>query len=107
MEMESAALFMRMLGALLLVLGAIFTAAWCMKRFGVTVTGRRQGGRIELIETRALGPKRHLHLVRCCGGLFLIGSGGDGLSLLSTIREPQGSDFEKLLSEAEEAAEQG
>lgn len=96
--MESAGLFIRMLGALMLVLGAIFTAAWCLRRFGTGMMGRKKGRSIELMETLSLGPKRQLHLVRCCGGIFLIGSGSEGLSLVSTIKEaPSGGPFEDLL----------
>jgi flagellar biogenesis protein FliO len=43
----------------------------------------------ELVEATPLGGKRFLYLIRVADRLLVVGAGGEGLELLSEIRDPE------------------
>ncbi len=80
-------LLMRTLGALLLIVGLIAAAGWGLRRFGGSRFGVAQNESPELVvlHTVALGDRRSLSVIRFGERTLLIGSSGQGITLLDTI----------------------
>jgi flagellar biogenesis protein FliO len=80
---------MRMLGALLLVLGLMAVGLWAVRRYNLRLPGRiggHQPGRIELVERTALDARRSVALLRRDGREHLILIAPEGnLVIESTI----------------------
>jgi len=74
-------LYVRTVGALILVLGLIFAALWAVRRFGLGGMGMRPLARrrLALVEALPLDAKHRLLLVRRDGieHLLLVGGGTD------------------------------
>ena len=79
----------RVVGSLAIVVGLIFVTMIVLKRVlggsKAPTTTRKVS---ELVEVTQLGGKRHLYLIRVADRLLVVGAGGDHLSLLSEIRDP-------------------
>ncbi|GEM_PF-1853355 len=93
-QMDSLTLFLKMAGALAVILGGIFCLAWSVKLILPGMQIKKTGGRIKLIETLHLAPKKQLHLVTVQGKTMLLGSSEQGITLLSEIEtgiRPSGS----------------
>ena len=71
---------------LLLVLGLIFALAWLLRR--VQQAGPRQGQVIELIGSRALGPRDRLMLVQVGNEQILLGLSPGTITALHVLKEP-------------------
>ena len=71
---------------LLLVLGLIFALAWVLRR--VQQGGARQGQVIELISSRALGPRDRLVLVQVGNEQILLGLTPGRITPLHVLKEP-------------------
>ncbi len=98
--MDTFELVAKMTGALAIILGVLFMAAYLLKRFGlVSQAGRK--GLIEVIENRPLLPKRHVSLVRVAGKYFLLGSTDQSVSLLGSIDGKDIQSFQEILSDKE------
>ncbi|MFW6108486.1 MAG: FliO/MopB family protein [bacterium] len=85
-----AALAGRTIGSLAVVIGLIFVTGLVLRRYmsgGKAPTTSRKVS--ELVEVTPLGSKRYLYLIRVADRLLVVGAGGDGLSLLSEIRDPE------------------
>ncbi|MCX6640538.1 MAG: flagellar biosynthetic protein FliO [bacterium] len=79
-------------GALLLVLALILLIAWAAKRYLHFLP--RSGGKeeqIRLLSTRALGPKRAVHLLEVDGRKLLIGSAEGSVNLIKDLSPQQES----------------
>lgn len=78
--------FLQMLASLGIVVGMIFVARYLVTRF-------QKGGlspgsvpkHVRVVESRFLGPKKSLILVEVGGEYLLLGSTGDGVSLIKQI----------------------
>ncbi len=78
---------------LLAIWGAIVAMRWWVRRqAGASDTTAR---RLELLETRSLGPNRALHLVRVGGRAVLIGATTERISALLAVDDP--AEVERLL----------
>lgn len=71
---------------LLLVLGLIFALAWLLRR--VQRAGPQQGQLIELISSRALGPRDRLVLVQVGNEQILLGLTPGRITPLHVLKEP-------------------
>ena len=71
---------------LLLVLGLIFFLAWLLRR--VQQAGPRQAQVIELIGSRALGPRDRLVLVQVGNEQILLGLSPGTITALHVLKEP-------------------
>ncbi|MDF2641141.1 MAG: fliO [Pseudomonas sp.] len=78
-------LFQLLLG-LLLVIGLIFVLAWVMRR--VQRVGPNSGQLIELISSRALGPRDRLMLVQVGNEQILLGITPGRITPLHVLKEP-------------------
>lgn len=87
---------MRVVGALVLVIGLMLLLyALAKKRFKL-LPGHRQGA-IQVIEMRYLAPKKAVALVKVRGQELLLGVGQEQVSLLHTIEQDQ--PFERTLQQ--------
>ncbi len=97
--MDTLELIAKMTGALSLILGAMFLIVLLLRRLGLVVnTGQK--GMIEVVENKAILPKRYISLVKVAGNYYLIGSTEQGITLLASI-DSQGlkRGFDELLSD--------
>ena len=102
--MDSFELIVKMAGALALILGLMFLVAFMLRRFGLVAQGASKG-LIEVIENRAILPKRHISLVRVAGSYFLIGSTEQGITLLGSMKGENLEGFSQVLSREVEKAQ--
>ncbi len=87
---------------LLAIWGAILAMRWWVRRQSGAADSPAH--RLELLETRTLGPNRALHLVRVGGRAVLIGATAEHISALLAVDDP--AEVERLL-EVEEAPSAG
>ncbi len=102
--MDVFELIVKMAGALALILGLMFLVAFILRRFGLVAQGASKG-LIEVIENRAILPKRHISLVRVAGSYFLIGSTEQGITLLGSMKGENLEGFNQVLSREVEKAQ--
>ena len=80
----------RVIGSLAVVTGLIVVTGLVLRRYvggsKAPTTSRKVS---ELVEVTPLGGKRYLYLIRVADRLLVVGAGGDRLSLLSEIRDPE------------------
>ncbi len=86
---------------LVIVWGAVMVMRWYVRRTS-GVTGGGGGRQLQVLETRALGPNRSLHLVRLGGRAVLLGVTPERINRLLEIDDP---DEVERLSEAITQAE--
>jgi flagellar biogenesis protein FliO len=80
----------RVVGSLVLVIGLIFVTALVLRRYLGTTKAPTTSRKVsQLIEVTPLGGKRFLYLIRVADRLLVVGAGGERLSLLSEIRDPE------------------
>lgn len=89
---------LKMLGALALVLGVVLLL-YAGSRRGLGLLPRAGGQQIEIVETRSLGPKKAVCLVRVRGEEYLLGLGADRVELISRLGVPGESAFEQQLQQ--------
>ena len=91
MEAEFAGAFMKMIGALLFVLGLILLLIYFLKKFRLKTFALAPDSRMHLIGTLSLAPKRSLALVEIMDQWILIGVGAENLTLISKLERPEES----------------
>ncbi len=92
---------LKMVGALLLVLGLVFFLyAMSRRGFGSLLPGARSG-QIRVVETRYLGPKKAVCLIEVRGQEFLLGVGSERVDLLSALGPKTPTPFEETLKSSE------
>ncbi len=92
---------LRMTWGLLVVLAVLLIIYVIVKKRLAPMQGRSKG-RINVIETRHLMPKKSLFLVEVRGREYLLGAGSDSLELIARIDGDQpGRSFEQILSDTE------
>lgn len=89
---------LKMLGALALVLGVVLLL-YAGSRRGLGLLPRAGGQQIEIVETRSLGPKKAVCLVRVRGEEYLLGLGADRVELISRLGGAGESTFEQQLQQ--------
>jgi flagellar biosynthetic protein FliO len=123
---STAGLFVRTLGALLLIVGLIVAVAWGLRRFGGAHFGvpSEEAPELAVLATVSLGDRRALSAVRFGDRLLLVGSTAQAITLLATrvcpprnvtprmrsvadlLREDEPPSFEQALSLADERLKQ-
>lgn len=78
-------LVVRTIGALLLIVGMVFGAAWLLKRFDLMPfnTAKDEANGLKVVSTVRLGERRALSVVKFGEKTLLIGTSPEGLTLLS------------------------
>lgn len=84
--------------ALLFVLALLFLFVYLLKRFspklfGGKLSSSQTTGSIELIDTKAIGPKRFVHLLQIGRRFILIGSSETGITRLDAWSKETESDL--------------
>ncbi|NPA95821.1 MAG: FliO/MopB family protein [Thermodesulfobacteria bacterium] len=103
--MDSLELIAKMTGALALVLGVMFIVALVLRRLGLVAQSTKKGV-IEVVENRAILPKRYISLVKVAGNYYLIGSTEQGITLLGSLDSLGAKGFDEFVAE-EVAAQSG
>jgi flagellar biogenesis protein FliO len=76
------------LGALAVVVAAIFAVRLVLRRLAGTVGMRRSGQPIEVLARATIGSRQQVALVRLGRRLVLVGSGPSGMSPLAEVSDP-------------------
>ena len=92
---------LQMLASLAVVIGVIYLLYYLSTRwFGGFAAMKGRTGRIKIIETRYLAPKRSLMIVKVAGEYLLLGSGNEGVQLLKKLECGEGLETEREASPA-------
>lgn len=90
------------IGALLLVIAAIYASVWGIKRLShFTQQGE---GQLKLVSGLMVGPKERVILIDCAGQKLLLGVAAGQVNLLHTLgadETPTKHEFEAILKQAE------
>ena len=77
--------FLRVLGALAIVLGVFFGGIWCFRNWQRTATARGQAPKLNIFETKALGQRHALYVVGYEEQRLLIAASPAGVTMLTTL----------------------
>lgn len=77
-------IYIKMIGAMAMVLGLLSVMFLCLKKWGNVVSGRGSG-LIEIIETRMIMPRRHICLIRVGPRIMVLASSEKGLDYLGDM----------------------
>jgi flagellar biosynthetic protein FliO len=90
---------LRIISALVLVIGAIYGGLYLLKRMmGTKYAGAKKFGNLEVLETIHIGPKKTVSLLRVGEKSVLVGSTDGSMSLLSELSPMETS---KIMAEVE------
>jgi flagellar biogenesis protein FliO len=82
--METGLQLLKMVGALALVLGMLFTFVYVLRRLGIPAKRSVSPATMEILSKQSLGPRHHLFLVNVAGERkVLVGISPQNMSLLS------------------------
>lgn len=77
---------LQMIAALALIVGTIYLAKYLVSKLvGGGAGGSQRAGRIRIVETRYLSPKKSLVLVEVAGEYLLLASSGDNLTFIKQV----------------------
>ncbi len=99
---DPAATVLKLIGALVLVLGIIFLL-YALNRKGFNPFNTSKSGEIKVVEMRYLMSKKALCLVNVRGEDILLGVGTDRVELIARLDKQQGVSFEHTLAASIEA----
>lgn len=68
-----------------LVFALLFTAVFALRRWGGQGTMKSPRGRLHIVESVAVGPQRHLHIVEVEGRRFLLGVTPQSVTFLTEL----------------------
>jgi len=77
---------LKMIAALAICLGLLLGGLHVLRRLKI-VTPLNDGGLINVLATKALGPKRYISVVEVAGELLVVGVAEGGINLLTRIEE--------------------
>lgn len=86
----------KVIAGLVLVLGLVLLL-YALARRGFGGFAGQRAGRIKVVETRSLGPKRALYLVEVKGQELLLGVGSERIELLSNLGPAESETFDRTL----------
>ncbi len=87
----------QMLASLAIVIGIIYLLYYLSTRwFRGMAGGKARSGRIRVVETRYLAPKRSLLIVEVGGEYLLLGSGNEGVQLIKKLENGEVFDAESF-----------
>lgn len=97
----------KMLAGLGLVLALMVGLYWLLRRFAPGVAGLGPA-RLRMLGRLGVGPRKSIAMVEVAGKVLVLGIGGDSISLLDKIEDPQkvaeltagGNSFAKALKKA-------
>ena len=72
-------------GALLVVLALMALLAYLLRKAGLDQRGMGGGGRIQVIESRMIAPKKHVSIVRVAGRFLALGVSEAQITLLAEL----------------------
>ncbi len=98
MGMDTLELISKMTGALAIILGLVFLFAYAVRRLGLAGHAIKKGY-IEVLENKAILPKRYISLVRVAGNYFLVGSTEHGITLLGSVDKEGLKGFDDILAD--------
>jgi flagellar protein FliO/FliZ len=78
---------LRVLGALVLVLGIFFAAVWMFKNSQRVLGRPGNGNRLQVLEMKSLGGRQSLYVVAYGRQRMLVGSSPSGIALVSQLPE--------------------
>ena len=100
-DRSTTELFLRSMGALLIVVALMVVALSLSKRI-MPKLGRNAGKEIKIIETTVLGPRKYLHVVRVANQRLLLGSTNDRINMLAhLVDDLAGLDIEPSTEQKE------
>ena len=79
-----AGIYIRMVGAMAMVLGLLLVIFFCLKKWGSMVQSKGSG-MIEVLETRMIMPRRHICVVKVGGRVMVLASSEKGFDYLGDI----------------------
>jgi flagellar biogenesis protein FliO len=79
-----AGIYIRMVGAMAMVLGLLLVIFLCLKKWGSMVQGKGSG-MIEVLETRMIMPRRHICVVKVGTRIMVLASSEKGFDYLGDI----------------------
>ncbi|WP_305045771.1 flagellar biosynthetic protein FliO [Geoalkalibacter sp.] len=91
-----AATLFKALAGLVLVLGLVLLL-YAVSRRGLALMPGQKNGRIKILESRGLGPKKALYLVEIGGQELLLGVGAERIELLTRLEGGQSQAFDRTL----------
>lgn len=106
---DAGASALRVVGALVFVLAVFFAGLWVTRNWQRLGLQRGRPARLRVIESRPLGNRQALHLVRYRKQVMLVGASPAGVVLLSDLGEEEQEDepampaainFPQILSQA-------
>jgi len=85
-DLDPSELFLKMMGAVVLIIGLGVGLVYVSKRF-LPKVGSAPGRRIQITETVPLGARKALHLVEVEGRKVLIGSTAERITMLADVSD--------------------
>ncbi len=79
-----AGIYIRMVGAMAMVLGLLLVIFLCLKKWGSMVQSKGSG-MIEVLETRMIMPRRHICVVKVGSRIMVLASSEKGFDYLGDI----------------------
>lgn len=86
--METAGLIIRMVGALVMIMGLLLISLYGIRRWGKRLRGT-EGDLIQILATKMILPKKHICLVRVGNNTLILGVSEQCISSLGTIHQDQ------------------
>ncbi|MSR66344.1 MAG: hypothetical protein EXS24_03100 [Pedosphaera sp.] len=80
----------KLIGSLFIVFGIILAGAWLFRRSKFGLLGGKRG-HLQIIESKPLGPRQALHVVRYGEQRFLIADSPTGVRFLTPLETPEES----------------
>lgn len=92
---SAGGLIVRTLGAMCLIVGLIFAAAWGLKKFGLIQFGKQtdDAQNLAVLSTVSLGANRTLSIVRFGNRTLLVGATPQSIALLATENAEAGQEI--------------
>jgi flagellar protein FliO/FliZ len=78
---------LRLLGALVFVIGLFLAAVWAIRRWQQTSAVRRHGPRLVILDVQSLGGRQSLYVVAYDRQRLLVGSSPQGVTLVTHLPE--------------------
>lgn len=97
MQIDVVTTGLKMLGALILMVGVIAALNVVAKRFVNRQVAGKKGRRVRILESTLLGMKKSITLVQVPGAVLVLGVTGDRISLLDKIPDAP-PEFEGTVS---------
>jgi len=99
---SSTSQMLTVIGALLLVIAAIYASVWGIKR--LSHFGQQSEGQLKIVSGLMVGPKERVVLIDCAGKKLLLGVASGQVNLIHRLDDPcpsNKSEFESLLKKVE------